>query len=127
MCRRSKKEIDCPQHPFLVANIRVILMGYFLSGINLVMAGITCATRLDGSLNVKLILLGVIMLLMVPISLWDNRKEMRGRLVSILVCIMHFAICCLLSFVCSFEWLIIYVCEVLLCSFVIIVFRTGDG
>lgn len=109
--------------PHLIENTAVIILSYVFSGVNLIYAGFHSIETIDGSLPKYLIFVGVVMLLMVPISVLDNRREMRGKLAAILGCSMNLAICFMLSFFSSFWWMAVYVCEVLVCFFASIIAR----
>lgn len=111
------------RHNTYEKNISVIVTTYFLSGINLIVAGSISSTTLGERYRFELILIGVMMLVMVLISLIDKRKEMRGRLQVIGGYILHFVICCLLSFIHSFWWLVVYVFQILLCFFARIILK----
>ena len=121
MCRRNKKDYErLANHrniPHLIENTIIIVLAYCFSGFNLVAAGLHAS-----GLHVDryLIMGGVAMLLMVPVSILDDRKEMRGMLYTLGCCIIHLAICVVLSVAFSFWWMVAYGCEVLL-GFIIVV------
>lgn len=122
--RRHKKDYErLASHrntPHLIENTIVIVLAYLFSGLNLVAAGL----RASGShVDRYLIMVGVAMLLMAPVSILDDRKGMRGMPYTVGCCIIHLAICVMLSFVFSFWWMAVYGCEVLI-YFVVIVIIT---
>ena len=60
------------------------------------------------------LILGIVMLCMIPISCYDNRDEMRGKLYMILCCIMHFALAVFVSFLYSWYYMILFFFEALI-------------
>lgn len=92
--------------PHFFEKTALIVSSYCFSGINFLI----CSHLYD----VRTCVLGVIFLIMVPITFWDKRKEMRGTLYTVLSCIMHFAFCIIFSILYSFWWLAIYCGEVVL-------------
>lgn len=125
---RNKKKYDEKlanrrNTPYIKENTTVIVLSYLLSGINLVFAGFHSIKVTDAPYPKYLIFVGITMLLMVPISILDNRRSMRGKFATILGCIMHLVICIMLSLILSFWWLAICICEIMLYFLAIIVVR----
>lgn len=107
--------------PHLIEKTAIILLSYLFSGVNTICTG-AYFLKTTGEVFYKyLILFGVVMLIMVPVSILDNRRKMRGKLAAILGGIMHLAICLTLSLAFSFWWIVVYGCEVLLCFLAIII------
>jgi len=96
-----------------------IAFSYAAIGLNEIAAGILARGTQDAPLFGSFIVLGVVMLIMVPISLLDSRKEMRGPFYLALMGIVHLAVAILLS--CEFSpwWMAVYGAEVILCLCVI--------
>lgn len=121
--RYDEQLADSRNTPHLKENTVIIVLSYFFSGINLIFAGGYCIKITEADYLKSLILVGAVMLMMVPISIFDNRRKMRGKLACILGCIMHLACCIMLSYILSLWWMAVYVCEILLCILAIIVAR----
>ena len=90
--------------PHLREKTIILGMAYFFSGLNLIACGLlNAADRV------------IIVMLMSFISTRDKRQENRGTLAVVLTCILYAVICAGLSIVVSPWWLLVYICEVLLC------------
>lgn len=91
-----------------------IALTYLLSGINLIAAGIIEFFNAGGSPAVWLFMVGLVMLLMVPISIVDPRKEMHGTLNVFSGIIMLVAFCGVFAFVFSLWWIVILCVELII-------------
>lgn len=96
-----------------------IAFSYAAIGLNQIAAGILARGMQDAPLFGCFIVLGVVMLIMVPISLLDSRKEMRGPLYAVLTGIAHLVMCIFLSCEFSSWWMAVYGAEAILCLCVI--------
>lgn len=98
----------------LPVNITVICLSYGFNGINFILSCIIENNCNDVYCKNSLFL-GVVMLCMVPISYFDQRKEMRGKFSVIMSCIMHLVISIWISYV-QWSWKImaIYIIEVIM-------------
>ena len=98
----------------------LICLLYGCTGVNFIVSSLF-SWNPDNAYPKLSLMLGVIMLSMVPISLFDNREEMRGTFNVIITSIIHFVFILCLSWIHS-TWcfLILYVCE-LLCIILICV------
>ncbi len=97
-----------------------IAFSYAAIGLNQIVVGILARETIDAPLFGSFIILGVVMLVMVPISLLDSRKEMRGPFYLALMGIVHLVDCIFLS--CEFSpwWMAVYGAEAALCLCVIL-------
>ena len=111
MILRVKKKIFTKLHLFQ-SKVLLICLFYGFTGMNFLVSSIFWWN--PGEVYPKLsIMLGVVMLSMVPISFFDNRKEMRGTFNLIVTVIIHFVFSIWLSWIhLSWSFLILYVCEV---------------
>lgn len=107
--------------PYLKEKTIIICMGYLFSGINLLAFGVFPSEKTLNVLQKISIPLGIVMLLMVPVSIIDKRRANRGTAAVMGTCLIHLLLCAVLSYVSSICWLIIYICEAVLCCGVIIV------
>lgn len=101
----------------------VIVSSYVLSGVNFICAGIIAFETDHAELAKYLIFLGAIMLFMGPVSIWDKRKEMRGKFAAAIDGIMHLAFCIMLSYLFSWWWMAVYLIEVVVVFLVILIAR----
>lgn len=100
--------------PRLQSNILLICLGYGFTGVNLIVSSILANNSNDVSYKLS-IMLGIVMLCMVPISYFDPREDMRGKLNAIMSCIMHLVFSlCISYFYSSWRTLIVYAIEVLI-------------
>ena len=90
----------------------ILGMAYFFSGLNLIACGLLNAAD---RVIIEDIFIGIVFLLMSFISTRDKRQENRGTLAVVLTCILYAVICAGLSIVVSPWWLLVCICEVLLC------------
>ena len=120
--RKNKRHYNKNRH-HQKSNMAVIAWSYFFSGANLLCAGFHAVKTTDDSIPKVLILLGVVMFLMVPISILDDRVEMRSKSSAVSVCVLNLLFCCMLSCLFSYLWIIVYVCEIVWCLFTIAVMR----
>ena len=109
--------------PHLRENTIIIVMGYFFLGFNIVISGILelyvfkTGNTAMGKYN---IVMGILfMLCMVPASILDNRKEMRGTSATVSLIVGHIAVCILFSFIWSFWWMAICAGEIVLCVLIL--------
>ena len=98
--------------PHLREKTIILRMAYFFSGLNLIACGLLNAAD---RVIIEDILIGIVFLLMSFISTRDKRQENRGTLAVILTCILYAALCAGLSIVVSPWWLLVCICELLLC------------
>ena len=98
--------------PHLREKTIILGMAYFFSGLNLIACGLLNAAD---RVIIEDILIGIVFLLMSFISTRDKRQENRGTLAVVLTCILYAVICAGLSIVVSPWWLLVCICEVLLC------------
>lgn len=106
--------------PHLREKTIILGMAYFFSGLNLIACGLlNTADRVI----IEDILIGIIFLLMSFISTRDKRQENRGVLATVLTSVLYAAICAGLSIVVSPWWLLVCICEVLLCIAVLVFTR----
>lgn len=86
-----------------------IILAYCFTGINLIVSGLL--NRND----YYLIGIGIIMLMMIPITIFDKREEMRGTLYTVFMIVLHFIFCFAISLILSsYWWLCIYIKETVL-------------
>ena len=86
-------------------------MAYFLSSINIFISGVLSGKESGMQID---ILLGIVLMLMVPISIFDRKRENRGTIATIGACIIHLTFCVMLSCLLSPWWMAVYVGEILL-------------
>lgn len=97
--------------------LMTISCSYAFSGINLIAKGVINKVSTSPCNNSSLfIVLGVVFLLMVPITFWDKREVNRGVRYAFFACVLHFLTCLYLILVWSFSWIAVYVCEVIVYS-----------
>ena len=102
--------------PHLREKTIILGMAYFFSGLNLIACGLLNAAD---RVIIKDILIGIVFVLMSFISTRDKRQENRGTPAVVLTCILYAALCAGLSVVVSSWWLLVCICEVLLCMAVL--------
>lgn len=101
-------------------NIPYICMSYGFTGANFIISGI-CVDGSNGSFDKLSIMFGIVMLCMVPISFFDRRKEMCGKLSVIMGCIMHLVLSLGISCLYSSWWImVLYAVEAVI--YMIVVF-----
>ena len=101
----------------------VIALNYVYTGGNFVVAGLHSINLEDPVLNRVLTFTGVTFLLMVPVVVLDDRKDMHSLFVVLGTCAMHFALSVMLAFDYSFWWVVVYISEVLLSLCIIIILK----
>ena len=102
--------------PHLRGKTIILGMAYFFSGLNLIACGLLNAAD---RVIIEDILIGIVFVLMSFISTRDKRQENRGTPAVVLTCILYAALCAGLSVVVSSWWLLVCICEVLLCMAVL--------
>ena len=102
--------------PHLREKTIILGMAYFFSGLNLIACGLLNAAD---RVIIEDILIGIVFVLMAFISTRDKRQENRGTPAGVLTCILYAALCAGLSVVVSSWWLLVCICEVLLCMAVL--------
>ena len=102
--------------PHLREKTIILGMAYFFSGLNLIACGLLNAAD---RVIIEDILIGIVFVLMSFISTRDKRQENRGTPAGVLTCILYAALCAGLSVVVSSWWLLVCICEVLLCMAVL--------
>ena len=102
--------------PHLREKTIILGMAYFFSGLNLIACGLLNAAD---RVIIEDILIGIVFVLMSFISTRDKRQENRGTPAVVLTCILYAALCAGLSVVVSSWWLLVCICEVLLCMAVL--------
>ena len=102
--------------PHLREKTFILGMAYFFSGLNLIACGLLNAAD---RVIIEDILIGIVFVLMSFISTRDKRQENRGTPAVVLTCILYAALCAGLSVVVSSWWLLVCICEVLLCMAVL--------
>ena len=113
-------------------NLLIICLSYFCSGLNMIIPAV-CRYNPDNTLCKISIFLGIILFFMVPVSFFDDRKEMMGNFYTIMCMFMHLLFSLIASYIFSFWWtMLIYIVEVVISISIIIVKnqfkdKTGDG
>ena len=102
--------------PHLREKTIILGMAYFFSGLNLIACGLLNAAD---RVMIEDILIGIVFVLMSFISTRDKRQENRGTPAVVLTCILYASLCAGLSVVVSSWWLLVCICEVLLCMAVL--------
>ena len=102
--------------PHLREKTIILGMAYFFSGLNLIACELLNAAD---RVIIEDILIGIVFVLMSFISTRDKRQENRGTPAVVLTCILYAALCAGLSVVVSSWWLLVCICEVLLCMAVL--------
>ena len=102
--------------PHLREKTIILGMAYFFSGLNLIACGLLNAAD---RVIIEDILIGIVFVLMSFISTRDKRQENRGTPAVVLTCILYASLCAGLSVVVSSWWLLVCICEVLLCMAVL--------
>ena len=110
--------------PHLREKTIILGMAYFFSGLNLIACGLLNAAD---RVIIEDILIGIVFVLMSFISTRDKRQENRGTPAVVLTCILYAALCAGLSIVVSPRWLLVCICEVLLCIAVLAFTRHTQG
>ena len=110
--------------PHLREKTIILGMAYFFSGLNLIACGLLNAAD---RVIIEDILIGIVFVLMSFISTRDKRQENRGTPAGVLTCILYAALCAGLSVVVSSWWLLVCICEVLLCIAVLAFTRHTQG
>lgn len=110
----------------LTRNTIIIMLAYFFSGVNLTLSRWTFLKDTDVVNFPDFSLIGIIMLFMVVITYFDERKENRGMLAMVAALIMHYAFCIVLTYLFSLWWLLVYVCELVI-GFCIIIILSKVG
>ena len=98
--------------PHLREKTIILGMAYFFSGLNLIACGLLNAAD---RVIIEDILIGIIFLLMSFISTRDKRQENRGTLAVVLTSVLYAVICVGLSIAVSPWWLLVCLCEMILC------------
>ena len=106
--------------PHLREKTIILGMAYFFSGLNLIACGLLNAAD---RVIIEDILIEIVFVLMSFISTRDKRQENRGTPAVVLTCILYAALCAGLSVVVSSWWLLVCICEVLLCIAVLVFTR----
>lgn len=110
----------------LQENILLICLSYGFTGVNFIISSIFENNLNDAHYKMSIIL-GIVMLCMVPISYFDTRKEMRGKLNVIGCCVMHFALSLWISWLhLSWRTMILYAIEVAVAISVILLKRARN-
>ena len=110
--------------PHLREKTIILGMAYFFSGLNLIACGLLNAAD---RVIIEDILIEIVFVLMSFISTRDKRQENRGTPAVVLTCILYAALCAGLSVVVSSWWLLVCICEVLLCIAVLAFTRHTQG
>ena len=103
---------------YLPKNLLLICLSYGFTGINFILSGIIS----NETYSKILILFGIIMLCMVPISYIDKRKEMQGKFYAIACCLMHFLLSLLVSVFLLWWVILLYIGEIII-TFSIFIFQ----
>ena len=95
----------------LTKNQIVIGLSYFFCAFNCAMLGIA-SLLLASNPDVSLFVIGLVFLAMVPISMFDPRKEMQGKQAAVFAILLHILFNVLISILCFRLWLaVLYVPE----------------
>ena len=89
-----------------------IICSYAFSGINICAAGIAIKACRPDYDAFYIIGIGIVFLLMIPITLADKRKENRDSRYALYVGIMHLGICVYLSYMYSKWWILVCSVEI---------------
>ena len=90
-----------------------ICFSYGFTGINLIIFSFVIGVQ--GEEFIDLLIIAIIMFSMVPLSLLDERKKIRGKLNAIMCGVMHFVISVCISYINSFIlFMILYVVELVI-------------
>lgn len=108
--RKNRPYIPSPRK----APLLTIICSYAFSGINVLAATIRAGAIYPVSYRNCLVCLGIILFLMIPLTLADNRKENRGTRYAVYTGIMHLGICVYLAYIWSGWWVLICLLEVLI-------------
>ena len=106
--------------PHLREKTIIIGMAYLFSGANCIVCGLVCA---EGSVVQMELLLGITMLLMVPISVTDEKRENRGMLATICACLTHLVFSGILAYLSTPWWMAVYAVEVVIIAVVVFISR----
>ncbi len=110
-CKKFVTSISRFLSPTILKNVILITLVYALLGFNFILGGLFM-TQTDKELSYSFIALGVVMLIMVPISIIDKRKEMRSNAYVIGCMFVYLFCCCMLCLIVPL-WLIpIYIGEI---------------
>lgn len=105
------------KHPYLPsprkAPLLTVICSYAFSGINVLAAAVRAGALYSDSYRNCLVCLGIIFLLMIPLTLADNRKDNRSARYAVYTGIMHLGICVYLAYVWSGWWVLVYLLELL--------------
>lgn len=96
----------------------IIGMAYLFSGVNCIVDRLVCA---EGSVVQGRLLLGIMMLLMVPISVMDEKRENRGMLATICACLVHLAFSGMFAYLSTPWWMAVYAVEVAVIAVVVFI------
>ena len=112
--KRDSQRSDCfatkRNSPYLFQRMVIIVSSYTISGVNLIIAGfISNWTR--NEIDIIWILLGFTMIMLGVVSIFDNRREMRGNLAVSGVIILSFILGVMLAVLENWLWIIVYMCE----------------
>ena len=102
------------KNAFDVSRIYVLLicLSYGFTGANFILSSI-CNNQNDSYYKVS-IMLGIVMLCMIPVSWFDKRKEMRGKMYVVVCCVMHVMLSIWIAyFNSSWRIMILYAVEVI--------------
>lgn len=82
----------------------VIGLSYFFCAFNCIILSLVSITAVSGA-DTSLVGLGLIFLIMTPISVVDPRKEMQGQVAAVISIVLHVSFSTLLMFFCFQPWL----------------------
>lgn len=106
-----------------IENTIIIVLSYFLSALNFLGAGFYYSRKVYEGISGNFIWIGCSLFVVALISIFDCRKEMRGRLATISAIIIHFVFCMGFAIIYSYKWLALYLGEVIIGVGVIIIVR----
>lgn len=108
-------------------NLILICMSYGYTGMNSIISAFIYNSK-DFFAWGTAISLGIIMLCMIPTSIYDPRPELRTKGYVVGTSILHFTVSLGASYICSSWFMVfIYAVEMIIYTIVILYFRTGDG
>ena len=116
--RSGKKDYDSVVSPRNTPHLRektiIIGMSFFFAGINFLFTGVRGA-KVDGTLGRCFAIVGIVLILMSPISMVDPRRENRGTLAAFNACWIHLVITGAFAVLSSsLWWMAVYAGEVLI-------------
>lgn len=114
--RKNDFFVSSGNTPHLREKTIIIGMSDLLSGANCIVSWLVCAK--GSEIQRIVLLLGIIMLLMVPISVTDNSRENRGTFATICACLNHLAFSGMLAYVSTPWWMAVYAVEVFVIAIV---------